>query len=62
MGAVWINRYMVAMAIGLGAAAGMAGLHGDLFVLLFPVVVCLVMVAGGVVDSRLHARDRGRLR
>ncbi len=62
MRAVWINRYMVAVAIGLGSAAGMARLHGDLFVLLFPVVICFLMVVGGILDTRMRTRHHGHLR
>jgi hypothetical protein len=62
MSVMWINRYMVALAIGLGSVAGMARLHGDLFVFLVPVAVCFLMVAGGVVDNWLHARNQDYLR
>lgn len=62
MGSLHINRYMVAMAIGLGIVAGRMNLHGDLAKLLFPAVVCFLMIAGSIVGTRLQGRSRGHVR
>lgn len=58
MRAMWTNRYMVALAVIVGMIAGLLNLHGDLFVLLMPTLICVLMVAVRAFEARAQSRRR----